>query len=364
MTVRRLIAAVLVALALLPVAEAQAQDPTTEAAPDGEIIGGGQADPGEYPFQVALLQHGVARRANAHLCGGTLISPDTVLTAGHCVVGAPARAIDVLAGTHTLAPGGGGQRVRARAIRLHPGYDDNTLENDIAVIQLGRELPYATVRPAVPADAALYPPTTPATTIGWGDTDIAPNRQSYPYHLHEVEVPIVSDGDCAAVYGPGLLPGQRVCAGDLIDGGEDSCYGDSGGPLLVPDGPDRVQVGIVSTGRGCARRRFPGIYTEVSAYPFVQRFLDPDSVPDRVTRLRRGRAFGVPFVDWSPPFFDGGTRITRYRVELPGLGRARTVPGNRSRVTLANLPRGRHRVVVHAVNGLGRSAPRALYLTA
>lgn len=362
MTLRRLLVALLLTLALLPATAASGQDAAPDDGPDGEIIGGVRADPGEYPFQVALLAHAGATRSSAQFCGGTLISPDTVLTAGHCVVGARAADIDVLAGTHRLDAGGGGIRVRARAIRLHPGYDDNTLEHDIAVIQLGQDLPYDTVRPAVPGDLGLYPANTMATTIGWGDMDIARTTQDYPSHLREVEVPIVSDVDCATAYPVGLFPGM-VCAGDLVDGGEDSCYGDSGGPLMVPDGGDWVQVGIVSTGTDCARRRFPGIYTEVASYAFVQRYLDPDSVADPVRRLHRGTAFGTPFVDWKAPTFDGGTQILRYRIDLPGLGRALSVDGRRTDVFLRNLPAGRHLVRVRAVNDVGLSPARGMYIT-
>jgi hypothetical protein len=154
-----------------------------------------------------------------------------------------------------------------------------------------------------------------------------------------------------------------VCAGDLIDGGEDSCYGDSGGPLIVPDGPEWVQVGIVSTGTDCARRRFPGLYTEVAAYAFVQRYLDPDSVPDPVRRLRRRAAFGAGFLDWNAPFFDGGTNIVRYRVDLPGLGRSLSVPGSRTDAVLPNLPSGRHLVHVRAVNEVGLSRVRGVHIT-
>ena len=169
----------LVALALLPVAAASAQEAPPETAPDGEIIGGNRADPHEYPFQVALLHHDVQDRWGAQFCGGTLISPDTVLTAGHCVEGETAATIDILAGTNRLLPGGG-QRVRARSIRRHPGYDNFTLENDIAVIQLWVNLPYDTVTPAVAGQEALYAPGTLATTIGWGDLDIRLDVQFYP----------------------------------------------------------------------------------------------------------------------------------------------------------------------------------------
>jgi secreted trypsin-like serine protease len=332
-----------------------------EANPDTGGIGGTRADPGEYPFQVALLFSDVQDRWSAQFCGGTLISPDTVLTAGHCVVGARARDIDVLAGTNRLLPGGG-QRVHARAIRLHPGYDDATIENDIAIIQLGVNLPYETITPAVAGQEGLYPPGTMATTIGWGDRDIRLDHQYYPLYLREVEVPIVSDDDCSAAYPGELFVDQMVCAGDMVDGGEDSCYGDSGGPLMVPDGDDWLQVGITSTGRGCARRPYPGIYTEVSAYTdFVTRYLDPDEVPDRVTDMhRRPVTADSVRISWRPPFFDGGTAIRQYRIDLPDLGRSHAVVGTQHHFRLRRLPPGDHLVSVRAVNVIGGGAARSI----
>lgn len=173
--------------------------------------------------------------------------------------------------------------------------------------------------------------------------------------------------DCLAAYPDRQFPDwmaaeQSVCAGDRVDGGEDSCNGDSGGPLLIPDGAAWLQIGIVSTGQGCALPRYPGIYTEVSNFPFVTRFLDPDDVPDPVTRLHGGQASGAVVLDWQAPFFDGGTRITRYRIDLPDLGRSQSVIGTRTDAVLRNLPPGRHRVEIRAVNALGQSQPRATFV--
>jgi trypsin len=61
----------------------------------------------------------------------------------------------------------------------------------------------------------------------------------------------------------------QICAG-VIGGGKDSCQGDSGGPLWALDEAKqtRMLVGVVSSGKGCARPRYPGIYTNVSEYYF------------------------------------------------------------------------------------------------
>lgn len=59
------------------------------------------------------------------------------------------------------------------------------------------------------------------------------------------------------------------CAG-FPEGGKDSCQGDSGGPVVDEN---RVQVGIVSWGEGCALAGKPGVYAKVS-HPDVKRFIE------------------------------------------------------------------------------------------
>ncbi|XP_069690324.1 trypsin-7-like [Periplaneta americana] len=79
--------------------------------------------------------------------------------------------------------------------------------------------------------------------------------------LQKVEVPIVEVSRCRSLYSD-QLPEHQICAGYPEEGGKDSCQGDSGGPLVVGG----RQIGVVSWGYGCAEPRYPGVYTEVSAY--------------------------------------------------------------------------------------------------
>lgn len=59
----------------------------------------------------------------------------------------------------------------------------------------------------------------------------------------------------------------QLCAGKPT-GGVDSCWADSGGPLVDRN---NILIGVVSTGVGCARAGLPGIYTRVSEYiPWIQ----------------------------------------------------------------------------------------------
>ena len=72
----------------------------------------------------------------------------------------------------------------------------------------------------------------------------------------------MTNSDCTSVYDydPSLITSNMMCARDP---NEDSCQGDSGGPLY--DSQNGVLVGVVSWGFGCAKDRFPGVYSRVSA---------------------------------------------------------------------------------------------------
>jgi len=271
-------AALLLALALVVVlgaavsAQEPAAAPAVDEATDPRIVGGVEVSPpGKYPFIAAVVFSSEENTWWGQFCGGTLIDEWWVLTAGHCVAFTEANQpweVDVVVGRHDLRFGTDGERIGVADIFRHPGYDNATLANDIALLRLERPATAGTpIALASNANASLFEPGDLATTIGWGATREAPPAPTYPDTLREVDVPIVSDADCTAAYGSDFILPDQICAGDLVNGGIDSCYGDSGGPLFVDSvGGTYLQVGIVSTGNDCALAGFPGIYTRAATY--------------------------------------------------------------------------------------------------
>ena len=332
-----------------------------------EIMNGHPADPGEYPYMVALIVtlpgYGAGAPLRGFRCGGSLISPDTVLTAAHCVrvrdaSGALANIlpsqVDVLSGTNDLGPHGGGQRIHVRRIVADLRYDDVTLENDIAILQLTEDATAPPVQVVQLGQEALWAPGTPATLSGWGRADDYGPASRF---LNEVTQPILSDAQCGAFVGTNFDATSFFCTEDPTTGPTRPahCSGDSGSPLVVDDAGTPLQVGLTSGGYGCGTAPTPTLFTRITSYlDLVEPYLDPDSPPDaprNVVATRAGRSLSV---HWRPPVFDGGTIITGYHVAVDPGGRSLDVgPGARS-AALGRFAAGRtYTVTVSAANGVG-----------
>jgi len=297
------VAAALLSVVALPAAA----DASTRFTP--QITNGGDASPGEYPYMAGLLQSDVPDRFAAQFCGGSVIDPEWILTAAHCVVSdgatTPPGSIDVLTGSADLSAGDG-QRIRAAQVVVHPGYDEATIDNDIALIRLSSPTSAPAVRVAASGDTVLESAGRTAVLTGWGGLSNDQENQVFGNRLQEASMPIVADAECVAMmndFAPGSGSDYRaetmLCAGapeSDADGGVDACQGDSGGPLVTLDGSERVQIGIVSWGPSCGHT--PTAYTRVSTFAaFVAANVGeppPDDRPlEHTTRLAGANRFAT-----------------------------------------------------------------------
>ena len=112
------------------------------------------------------------------------------------------------------------------------------------------------------APKELSMPISSAVTVaGWGDTKY--HGKPSPI-MRKVTVKIITKATCRHAYN--WIRKDQICAGVEYHGGKDACQGDSGGSLWYEQSGNIFQVGIVSTGRGCALPDAPGVYTSVGYY--------------------------------------------------------------------------------------------------
>ena len=259
----------------------------------GRVVGGADAAQHEFPWHCALLNS----QGKFYGCSATLLSCDPVVavTAAHCIPKWKLPLITINFRTPaTLACGrnkmdpkrdpssleNNEQRLTITKVITHPNFNDNTFENDIAVIKVDGKFTCKR-RVLWPAclpnkDEYSYVGWKATTVSGWGrlSEDGDPAEQ-----LQKANIPVVNEQVCKEAMkkqkDAPAVKDAMMCGGKK-EGGTDSCQGDSGGPLVTT--ADTVGkrkrsskngwslVGVVSWGLGCARPDTYGVYTKVAHY--------------------------------------------------------------------------------------------------
>ncbi len=245
-----------------------------------KIVGGKPVeDDSRYPWMVSLNSNSQYPDIySGHSCGGTLIAPEWVLTAAHCVKSIYMDFHVVLGTTSLVVPPGNYERIGVQRILRHPSYVRTNNDNDIALLQLSAP------SSMTPVDGLHYSGdpsaiSAVATAIGWGTTEF---KGDIPEQLQEVTVPFVSNEVCQqALESEGFtITENMICAG-AWEGGKDSCQGDSGGPLFIRQRGRDILTGVVSFGYKCAERAKPGVYARVSMYTdWVRETMETECVFD------------------------------------------------------------------------------------
>lgn len=236
------------------------------------IFNGRPAEKGTTPW-IAMLSH----PNGEPFCGGSLVGPNWVLTAAHCLHSSLDPEDPILQDFYKISPSDfkiivgkhwrhrsdeTEQHLGVKRIFLHPLYNPNTFENDMALVELSKDPVLNDF--VMPICLPEGPPEEGTMVIvsGWGKQFL----QRFPETLMEVEIPIVGHHTCQEAYAPlkKNVTRDMICAG-LKEGGKDACAGDSGGPMVTLDN-DRGQwylVGTVSWGYDCGKKDRYGVYSDI-----------------------------------------------------------------------------------------------------
>eukprot|EP00079_Xenopus_tropicalis_P020667 XP_012811812.1 PREDICTED: transmembrane protease serine 12 isoform X1 [Xenopus tropicalis] len=242
-------------------------EPPLVHTPGSRIVGGRNALPGAWPWQVSL-QYFRTLSGYSHRCGGSLIQNNWVLSAAHCFrANRNPEYWRAVLGLHNIfMEGSPVVKAKIKQIIIHASYDHIAITNDIALLLLHDFVTYSDYIHPVCLGSVTVPDSLTACFItGWGVTK---EKGSISVILQEALVQTIPYSECnsSSSYN-GFITQSMICAGDN-SGAVDSCQGDSGGPFVCYN-TERMkfyQMGITSFGYGCGKPNFPGVYTKVESY--------------------------------------------------------------------------------------------------
>jgi len=231
---------------------------TVLSLPGLRIVGGDEARPNQFPYQVGLF---VTKQLEQVFCGGSLISTRYVLTAAHCVSGA--MYIQLAFGAHNISAGDESTRQGQSTSDyvVHPQYDSNALINDVALVKLGGAVTLNQYVQVVKlADGSDTYAGQQGTITGWGKT--RDDQLVVTDILRYANNNILSNVQCKAAGSEydAIIQDVHICLSG--EGNKGICQGDSGGPLVAGG----IQVGVTSFSYRSCEASKPSVFVRLTKF--------------------------------------------------------------------------------------------------
>ncbi|XP_072477015.1 transmembrane protease serine 11B-like protein [Notamacropus eugenii] len=225
---------------------------------NNRIVGGKPSKRREWPWQASLKLN------DRHKCGASLISNEWLVSAAHCFK----RIKDTKSWTVTFGNlvNHSYMKRNIKTIIVHEDYQPPKQSDDIALVQLTKEVPFMKDIRAIclPEATQSFSAGDMAVVTGWG---ISSMNGSFPVILRQATVQIIDTDICSAPEAySGLIKNSMLCAG-YMSGKIDACKKDSGGPLVsLHSRGIWYLIGVVSWGEECGKMNKQGVYTRLTFY--------------------------------------------------------------------------------------------------
>ncbi|XP_053353079.1 mast cell protease 1A-like [Clarias gariepinus] len=231
---------------------------------ESRIIGGNETKPHSRPYMVSV------QIKNFHVCGGTLIKNDYVLTAAHCVdkIKHPREdKLEVVLGAHNISRNEPQQqRIQVQNYTKHPCYKKNERLNDIMLLKLkSKPKKSEAVKPiGLPTQNENIPDKAKCSIAGWGRTHQDSAASSV---LREVTLKIQNNTECKRLWQHYFDIDNMICTAS--DGRKAFCQGDSGSPLIC--GNKTQGLAAYTHPKNCTDPRYPEVYMKISYFiPWIE----------------------------------------------------------------------------------------------
>ncbi|ALC46477.1 CG5246 [Drosophila busckii] len=232
--------------------------------PETRVVGGADAAAGGAPYQVSIMN-----TFDEHVCGGSIIANEWILTAAHCLEW-PTKYLLIVTGSNDYTKPGAVYEVDYA--KIHCQHNKPMYHNDVALIHTKTPIVYnARTQPIQLATQNKMQTGDKLKLTGWGAIKAWGRHVT---QLQEIELKYLAHSSCASkVRNSDWLGDGHICT--LTKEGEGSCNGDSGGPLVDAN---QTLVGVVNWGEACALG-VPDVFASVAYYrDWITKMMTPQGV--------------------------------------------------------------------------------------